>query len=150
MPTTLLRILFHDLCNQPMPNLYHEIRENGRTISAGSSDGEGYGVWMRRRVGRELEIAIKDPRTRAMITLPSRIIVQKPQKGNAYIARVQAPCFTQLISLQPRQGKDGHHEGYPELTQPHLLLTSSDSTTISSQKNINIASQKKHNHHITR
>ncbi|STZ00732.1 membrane-bound lytic murein transglycosylase D [Moraxella lacunata] len=109
MPTTLLRILFHDLCNEPMPNLYHEIRENGRTISAGNSDGGGYGVWMRRRIGSVLDIAVKDPKTGAMTTLSARIIVQKPNQSNAYIARVQAPCCKQTITLQPRQGTQGDY-----------------------------------------
>ncbi|UZA37666.1 LysM peptidoglycan-binding domain-containing protein [Moraxella bovis] len=109
MPTTLLRILFHDLCNEPMPNLYHEIRENGRTISAGNSDGGGYGVWMRRRIGSVLDIAVKDPKTGAMTTLSARIIVQKPNQSNAYIARVQAPCYKQTITLQPRQGTQGDY-----------------------------------------
>ncbi|WP_158079718.1 LysM peptidoglycan-binding domain-containing protein, partial [Moraxella bovis] len=92
-----------------MPNLYHEIRENGRTISAGNSDGEGYGVWMRRRIGSVLDIAVKDPKTGAMTTLSARIIVQKPNQSNAYIARVQAPCYKQTITLQPRQGTQGDY-----------------------------------------
>ncbi|UZA27785.1 LysM peptidoglycan-binding domain-containing protein [Moraxella bovis] len=92
-----------------MPNLYHEIRENGRTISAGNSDGGGYGVWMRRRIGSVLDIAVKDPKTGAMTTLSARIIVQKPNQSNAYIARVQAPCYKQTITLQPRQGTQGDY-----------------------------------------
>lgn len=138
MPTTLLRILFHDLCNQPMPNLYHEIRENGRTISAGNSDGEGYGVWMRRRVGRELEIAVKDPKTGAMTTLPTRIIVQKPQTSNAHIAIVQAPCYKQTITLQPRQGTQGEY-----LRKPHTVKKGETLEGIAKQ--YNTTSQILHN-----
>ena len=79
------------------------------TISAGNSDGGGYGVWMRRRIGSVLDIAVKDPKTGAMTTLSARIIVQKPNQSNAYIARVQAPCCKQTITLQPRQGTQGDY-----------------------------------------
>lgn len=105
---TLIQILFVDLKNQPFKSLYHEVRKSGEkyALSAGNSDAQGLGVWIKQPAGTHLDIVVKHPITKKMIPVHQYIIVPD-KKGKM---RIQAPFYIEeKVKLQPREGEQGDY-----------------------------------------
>ena len=95
---TLIQIRFVDLMNKPFSNLYHEVRVSGHKYasSAGNSNAKGLGVWIEKPVGTQLDILVRNPLTKKLVTAKQRIIVPAT-KG---VFRVQAPFSIQTVKLR--------------------------------------------------
>lgn len=99
---------FLDLLKRPYEGLYHEIRKAGDkyATSAGNADGDGNGVWMKLTVGTVLDVAVKDPKTKAMMTLYPPVVV--PATKSTLV--ITAPHFKETTKLQPREGEQGSYQ----------------------------------------
>lgn len=95
---TLIQIRFVDLMNKPFSNLYHEVRVSGHKYasSAGNSNAKGLGVWIEKPVGTQLDILVRNPLTKKLVTAKQHIIVPAT-KG---VFRVQAPFSIQTVKLR--------------------------------------------------
>lgn len=95
---TLIQIRFVDLMNKPFSNLYHEVRVSGHKYasSAGNSNAKGLGVWIEKPVGTQLDILVRNPLTKKLVTVKQHIIVPTT-KG---VFRVQAPFSIQTVKLR--------------------------------------------------
>ena len=124
---TLIQILFVDLKNKPFKNLYHEVRKSGEqyALSAGNSDAQGLGVWIKQPVGTHLDIVVRHPISKKMIPAHQYIIVPD-KKGKI---RIQAPFYIEEKNkLQPRQGEQGDY-----LRKPHIVKKGETLTSIAKQ-----------------
>jgi murein DD-endopeptidase MepM/ murein hydrolase activator NlpD len=124
---TLIQILFVDLKNKPFKNLYHEVRKSGEqyALSAGNSDGQGLGVWIKQPVGTHLDIVVRHPISKKMIPAHQYIIVPD-KKGKI---RIQAPFYIEEKNkLQPRQGEQGDY-----LRKTHTVKKGETLTSIAKQ-----------------
>ena len=124
---TLIQILFVDLKNKPFKNLYHEVRKSGEqyALSAGNSDAQGLGVWIKQPVGTHLDIVVRHPISKKMIPAHQYIIVPD-KKGKI---RIQAPFYIEEKNkLQPRQGEQGDY-----LRNPHIVKKGETLTSIAKQ-----------------
>lgn len=103
---TTVRIRFIDLTNNPLPNLYHEVRVSGNkyAASAGKSNAQGLGVWIEKPIGTQLDILVRHPLTDKMVQAKHRIVVTK--KGTF---RVQAPFSVQQMKLRQLSESGGFY-----------------------------------------
>ena len=114
---TSIQIRFIDLMNNPLANLYHEVRVSGDKYasSAGKSNSEGLGVWIEKPVGTQLDILVRNPLTKELVPAKHRVIVQK--KG---IFRVKAPFSVQKMKLRQLS------EGGSTLRKTYKILPGDD------------------------
>mgnify|MGYP003586887607 CR=1 FL=1 len=120
---TLIQILFVDLKNKPFKNLYHEVRKSGEqyALSAGNSDGQGLGVWIKQPVGTHLDIVVRHPISKKMIPAHQYIIVPD-KKGKI---RIQAPFYIEeKVKLQKHESSPGDYRRKTHVVKEGETLTS--------------------------
>ena len=105
---TLIQIRFVDLMNKPFANLYHEVRVSGDkyAASAGTSDAKGLGVWIEKPVGTQLDILVRHPLTKKLISAKHHVIV--PAKKGVF--RIQAPFSIQTVKLRALEKSGGSYK----------------------------------------
>ena len=105
---TLIQIRFVDLMNKPFANLYHEIRVSGDkyAASAGRSDAKGLGVWIEKPVGTQLDILVRHPFTKKLMSAKHHVMV--PAKKGVF--RVQAPFSIQTVKLRALEKSGGSYK----------------------------------------
>ncbi len=105
---TLIQIRFVDLMNKPFANLYHEVRVSGDKFaaSAGKSNAKGLGVWIEKPVGTRLDILVRHPLTKKLISAKHHVIV--PAKKGVF--RVQAPFSIQTVKLRALEKSAGSYK----------------------------------------
>lgn len=104
----LIQIRFVDLMNKPFANLYHEVRVSGDkyAASAGRSDAKGLGVWIEKPVGTQLDILVRHPLTKKLMSAKHHVIV--PAKKGVF--RVQAPFSIQTVKLRALDKSGGSYK----------------------------------------
>lgn len=113
----VFQLKFVDLLNKPFPNLYHEIRESGKLISINRSDDQGLGTRISRPPGTILDIQVRHPLTKKMMTVSSRIAVP-PKKGNI---KLKASFSIQTIKLRALNPDAGSYK-----RSTHKVVTGTD------------------------
>ena len=102
----LFQLKFVDLLNKPFPNLYHEIRETGKLISANRSDAQGLGTWISRPPDTILVVHVRHPLTKKMIVVNSYIRVP-PKKGTI---KLKASFSIQTVKLRALDKNSGSYQ----------------------------------------
>ena len=113
----VFQLKFVDLLNKPFPNLYHEIRESGKLISINRSDDQGLGTRISRPPGTILDVQVRHPLTKKMMTVSSRIAVP-PKKGNI---KLKASFSIQSIKLRALNPDAGSYK-----RSTHKVVTGTD------------------------
>ena len=122
----LFQLKFVDLLNNPFSNLYHEVRELGRVISANTSDAQGLGTWISRPPGTILIVHVRHPLTKKMMVIKSYIKV--PDKKGKYT--LKAPFYIQTAKLRaPAEGGGSYQRA------PHKVVAGESLYTIAKQYN---------------
>lgn len=101
----LFQLKFVDLLNNPVPNLYHEIRQLGRVISANTSNAQGLGTPISRPPSTILIVHIRHPITKEMIVIKKYISV--PDKKGTYT--IKAPFYIQVAKLKALEKISGSY-----------------------------------------
>ncbi|WP_333614707.1 LysM peptidoglycan-binding domain-containing protein [Psychrobacter sp.] len=116
---TLIQIRFVDLMNKPFANLYHEVRvsDDKFAASAGKSNAKGLGVWIEKPVGTRLDILVRHPLTKKLISAKHHVIV--PAKKGVF--RVQAPFSIQTVKLRALEKNAGSYK-----RSTHKVVTGTD------------------------
>ncbi|MGP9513964.1 LysM peptidoglycan-binding domain-containing protein, partial [Psychrobacter sp. AOP5-GZ1-6] len=82
--------------NQPFPNLYHEVRELGKLISANTTNAQGLGTPISRPPGTILVVHIRHPLTKKMIVIKK--LIKVPDRKGTYT--IKAPFYIQVAKLK--------------------------------------------------
>ncbi len=122
----LFQLKFIDLLNKPFPDLYHEVRETGKVISAKTSDAQGLGTWISRPPGTILVVHVRHPLTKKMIVIKHYIKV--PDKKGAFT--IKAPFYIQTAKLRaPVEGGGSYQRA------PHKVVAGENLYTIAKKYN---------------